>query len=101
MLKSYNWPGNVRELENTIHNSVLMAEEDVIKAEHLPLRIQGVRESGGKRGQMNLAEMLSDVERRTILRVLAEEGGNRTRAARRLGISRQTLITKIQAYGIK
>ena len=101
LLKSYNWPGNVRELENTIHNSVLMAEEDVIKAEHLPLRIQGVRESGGKRGQMNLAEMLSDVERRTILRVLAEEGGNRTRAARRLGISRQTLITKIQAYGIK
>lgn len=101
LLKSYNWPGNVRELENTIHNSVLMAEEDVIKPEHLPLRIQGVRESRGKRGQMNLAEMLSDVERRTILRVLGEEGGNRTRAARRLGISRQTLITKIEAYGIK
>ncbi|MCK4417144.1 MAG: sigma-54-dependent Fis family transcriptional regulator [Candidatus Latescibacteria bacterium] len=101
MLKSYNWPGNVRELENAVQHSMLMAEGTVIEPEHLPLKIQGVPESRGKKEQITLAEMLSEVERRTILRVLGEEGGNRTRAARRLGISRQTLITKIQAYEIK
>ncbi len=101
LLEGYSWPGNVRELENAVQQSMLMAEEAVIEPTHLPLKIQGVPETEPKREQITLAGLLGDVERRTIFRVLGEEGGNRTRAARRLGISRQTLITKIQVYGIK
>ncbi|MCL4202367.1 MAG: sigma-54 dependent transcriptional regulator [Pirellulaceae bacterium] len=90
------WPGNVRELRNAIQRACLLCRGDVILPEHLPPKIgqsaphaaASADESGGR---------LSQVERATILSTLEECGGNRTRAAKKLGISRRALIYKLQA----
>ncbi len=93
-LLSYSWPGNVRELRNAIQRACLLGRGDVILPEHLPpkvfaLRSQPPSELDGQR--------LSQVERATILATLEECNDNRTRAAEKLGISRRTLINKLQA----
>jgi DNA-binding NtrC family response regulator len=106
-LQIYDWPGNVRELENTLQHAMLMATGPYIKEEDLPPRVQGCPDEAvdmppiPEGEDLMLDEILKSVERRAIQRVLSEENGNRTRTARRLGISRQTLLTKIEAYGLE
>jgi len=93
-LLAYAWPGNVRELRNAIQRACLLSRGDVIMPDHLPPRIAGLA------GQVPAARgegRLSQVERATILATLAECGGNRTVAAKKLGISRRTLIYKLRA----
>jgi len=99
LLLGYDWPGNVRELENIIQNAMIMAEEGIITPDDLPERIRGAGRMVGK--EVGLKEAVEDVEKRLIQKVLREEGGNKTRAAKRLGISRQTLLNKMAAYGIE
>ncbi|RKY58888.1 MAG: sigma-54-dependent Fis family transcriptional regulator [Candidatus Latescibacterota bacterium] len=99
LLLGYDWPGNVRELENIIQNAMIMAEEGIITPDDLPERIRGAGRMVGK--DVGLKEAVEDVEKRLIQKVLREEGGNKTRAAKRLGISRQTLLNKMAAYGIE
>ncbi len=102
-LKARAWPGNVRELENTIERSVLLSSGSVLTKEHL-LLCNGV---GGKDvPKAAISERTSfdgitikDVERDLIRKTLEETGGNRTKAARRLGISIRTLRNKLKEYG--
>jgi DNA-binding NtrC family response regulator len=94
-LLAYAWSGNVRELRNAVQRACLLCRGDVIVPEHLPPKIaalaSGVPESHADR------DRLSQVERATILATLAETGGNRTQAAKKLGISRRALIYKLRA----
>ena len=101
LLRDCDWPGNVRELENTLQHAVLMADEGYIKKEDLPPRVRGASDDLAGGEEPSLGKILENVERRTIRRVLHEEHGNRTRTAQRLRISRQTLLTKIEAYGLR
>jgi len=91
-LRQYYWPGNVRELENVVQRLVLMSEEEVIDVFDLPtlMRFSALPETG-------LNRTLSDVEHDYIRNVLASVGGNRTRAAKILGIDRKTLREKLKA----
>jgi two-component system, NtrC family, response regulator AtoC len=105
LLRGYAWPGNVRELRNVIERSVLLESEDEILPEHLPLEIVGAGGSGAKVIQTRMhAEgsipTLADVERMAIQLALEQTGGNKTLAAKKLGISRQTLRTKLKEYRI-
>jgi len=90
-LQLYPWPGNVRELENVVQRLVLMAEGDTIDAPDLPalMRFSAARRSSGPR-------TLADVQTEHIRRVLAEVGGNKSRAAAILGIDRKTLREKLR-----
>ena len=92
-LLAYDWPGNVRELRNAIQRACLLCRGDVVLPEHLPTKVQSLKSEGDapSRGR------LSQVERATILATLQECGGNRTQAARKLGISRRGLIYKLRA----
>lgn len=94
-LLAHPWPGNVRELRNAIQRACLLCRGDVILPEHLPPKLAAlaaaVHEDEVFRGR------LSQVERATILATLQECGGNRTQAAKKLGISRRALIYKLQA----
>uniref|UniRef100_A0A832MK90 Sigma-54-dependent Fis family transcriptional regulator n=1 Tax=Eiseniibacteriota bacterium TaxID=2212470 RepID=A0A832MK90_UNCEI len=99
-LAAYRWPGNVRELRNVIERVLLLeAEGDEIRAEHLPPEV-----TGGRRGAAASADPfppgvvrpLAEVERLAIAHALEVCGGNKTRAAQQLGISRQTLRTKLK-----
>lgn len=90
-LRSYNWPGNVRELENVIQRLVVMTDGDVIEVPDLPtlMRFSALRERG-------LTRTLADVEAEYISNVLSSVNGNKTLAARILGIDRKTLREKLR-----
>jgi DNA-binding NtrC family response regulator len=96
-LLAYSWPGNVRELENSIRAAVAMSSSRTLEASHLPLRI---RESHQGRGTDSARVDLDALERTHIERVLRETGGNRSEAARQLGIDRVTLYRKMKRYEV-
>jgi len=101
LLMRYDWPGNVRELENIIERAVIMSRGEVITPLEFPNDIQELDEEL-KDSQINLTpgRSLKEVEKEMILRTLEETGGNRTHAARILGITRRTLQLRLKDYGI-
>jgi len=91
------WPGNVREMRNVLERAMILAQgSSVIGVEHLPADLR--RGSGADR--RHVPQALAEVERHHIERTLRAHGGNRTRAAQELGISRATLINKIKTYAL-
>ena len=94
-LLASTWPGNVRELRNAIQRACLLCRGDVIMPEHLPPKIAAA--ASGAMTELTERGRLSQVERATILATLEECGGNRTQAAKKLGISRRALIYKLRA----
>jgi transcriptional regulator with PAS, ATPase and Fis domain len=87
-LKGYTWPGNVRELRNAIERAVLLCET-TIEVEHLPT----TRDSRPSSGDLRAGVV--EYERQRIVEALAECNGNQTKAAKLLGISRRTLIERL------
>jgi DNA-binding NtrC family response regulator len=98
-LLSHSWPGNVRELRNAIQLACLVCRGDVILPEHLPPKIANHVPKPDR--QDPKAGQLSQIERATILATLEECNGNRTQAAKKLGISRRGLIYKLRAIEAK
>jgi len=94
LLMSYNWPGNVRELENAIARACALTTNEQITNEDLDLEIDTRTYSG-------LKDEVSHTEKEYILKVLEEVGGNRTKAAQKIGISRRTLQYKLKKLGIE
>jgi DNA-binding NtrC family response regulator len=102
-LLTYSWPGNVRELRNVLERALVLAGgADEIRPEHLPAALIGRRVASGSavRGTPELLPM-AEIERRHIEHTLAALDGNRTLAAKTLGISRATLHTKIRQLGLE
>jgi DNA-binding NtrC family response regulator len=88
--RAYHWPGNVRELRNVLERAVILHEgTGPIEPAHLP-PLSGPAAAGGG--------SLTDIEREHILRVLEHHGGNQTKAAKALGISRNTLWERLRQY---
>jgi two-component system response regulator HydG len=101
LLMRHTWPGNVRELENVVERAVIMARGDMISPDDLPDTIRELDKEVEKvRIDLTTGKSLKEVEREMILRTLEEMGGNRTRAADILGISRRTLQLKLKEYGV-
>ncbi len=101
LLMRYDWPGNVRELENVVERAVIMARGDMITPLEFPDVLQDLdEEAKASPLALTAGRSLKEVEKVMILRTLEETGGNRTHAARSLGISRRTLQLKLKEYGI-
>jgi two-component system response regulator AtoC len=108
-LSRQTWSGNVRALKNVIEQAAIMSEGPVIAAKDLPFGPPPPPEGGIvidiPEERMDLKKVLKEVteqaERIVIGRTLDQNGGNRTRAAEKLGISRRALISKIQTYGLE
>jgi len=101
-LLGYAWPGNIREMRNVLERALIVSRgASQLGPEHLPAEL-GRRPAGGAGGETERAQpaSLQDVERQHIERTLRRHGGNRTRAAEELGISRATLINKIKAFAL-
>jgi DNA-binding NtrC family response regulator len=96
-LLAYSWPGNVRELENGMRAAVALGHGKTLEASDLPLR---VREAHKTRSSEPPTVDLDALERAHIERVLRETGGNRSEAARQLGIDRVTLYRKMKRYEV-
>ncbi|HEY2745471.1 MAG TPA: sigma-54 dependent transcriptional regulator [Polyangia bacterium] len=99
ILLAYPWPGNVRELENVVERAVALAEGDQIGPDDLPPQVRERRSSDVLAGALARGLTLAELEREYINRVLQAEGGNKTRAAQRLGLDRKTLYRKLEEYG--
>lgn len=98
-LAHHAWPGNVRELRQVIERAFVLAPHGVIEKDHLGLALHGAR--GGKQPLSGaLVEDLSNLERQSLIDALAAHAGNRTHAARALGISRRALHYKLHKYGL-
>lgn len=110
LLRAWDWPGNVRELENCIERAALLANDDVIRSEHLPATLRGAESSGGEPRSdtpqfeipagAKLDEALELVERRILEGALAQHKGNRAAAARALGISERRIGLRVRKHGL-
>ncbi len=102
LLMRYDWPGNVRELENVTERSVIMARGDLITPDEFPETLRSL-DPDLKKTSVDLSpgRSLKAVEKEMILRTLEDTNGNRTHAAKILGISRRTLQLKLKDYGIR
>jgi DNA-binding NtrC family response regulator len=97
-LQEYAWPGNIRELRNVLERALLLTDHARIEPHDLVFEASAPAQAGaGTPGDTTLAEL----ERKHILRILGEEGGNVPRAAQRLGVPRSTLYQRVKTYGIK
>jgi DNA-binding NtrC family response regulator len=109
-LLGYGWPGNVRELENVVERAVALVEGPLVRVDDLPPLASTSRDRRATDAQAPEGEAdalttalargltLAELERDYIMRVLAAEGGNKTRAAQRLGLDRKTLYRKLEEY---
>ncbi len=106
LLRSYTWPGNIRELRNVVERAVVLSNRDVITAEQLPVeKIRGTytRSATTQRigTMMHRADTANnDDERTRILRALEQAEGNQSKAASLLGVSRRTLINRLEQYNL-
>jgi DNA-binding NtrC family response regulator len=107
LLRAYRWPGNVRELRNAIERAAVLCPGDVILPEHLPPALTKLGEPERLRAAPapsgandDLLTEIKLVERARIIEALDRCGGNQSKAARLLGISRSTLVTRIEEFGL-
>ena len=99
VLNRYPWPGNVRELEHSIERGVILMRGDYLDIAALPLVIQRWAGMNAPR-EVEEPATLKEAEKILILKTLEETGGNRSEAARRLQITRKTLLNKLKSYNI-
>ena len=109
LLNAYGWPGNVRELENAIERAVAVAKGNVVLPSDLPPEVGGGagtaaarggrRRQAGEGGIIDDRPTLAELERRYIQLVLPESGGNKKKAAEKLGIDRRTLYRALERDG--
>jgi DNA-binding NtrC family response regulator len=99
----HDWPGNVRELENTVERMAILSPDDTIAPVHLPPRVQqagampqGVTKPSLPEEGIDLQDALDAIEERLIAEALRRADGNKTLAARLLGLNRTTLIEKLK-----
>jgi DNA-binding NtrC family response regulator len=100
LLMNYNWPGNVRELRTAMEHAVVLCRGEKISARDLPPSLRGGRPD---ETQLSPQKTLTvkDAERQLIVRALKETDGNRTLAAKQIGMSRRTFHRKLHAYHLE
>jgi len=103
MLMSYSWPGNIRELRNVVERAVILATGHPIQRKHLPLELcrAAARDTFTETFSPSMNLTLGELEREYILNTVKKCEGNNSLAAKRLGISRSTLIERLKRYAAK
>jgi DNA-binding NtrC family response regulator len=102
VLRAYAWPGNVRELQNVVERAVALADGPVIEVKDVPLDLMlpDVRHLVDDPASLPLREARERFDRQVILRVLERVRWNQSEAARLLGLHRNSLKTKLLAWGV-
>jgi two-component system response regulator AtoC len=112
IMRAYTWPGNVRELRNVVERAAVLCVGDTIAPEHLPPSLTNGREAERPSHPLappapestfapgDLQAEIRELERARITEVLAQHGGNQSEAARSLRISRGTLVSRLNQFGL-
>jgi len=106
LFEEYDWPGNVRNLENAIQSAMILAQDDVILREYLPLRIRGYPEVSQETNieeiglEHYIKQLSTKLEKECIISTMRKYNNNRTSTAEALKISRKTLFNKMTEYDI-
>ena len=106
-LQDYGWPGNVRELENAIQSAMIIAEDEIIRLEDLPLHIRGYPDITNEPQLMKagleegVRQFCIKFEKEIILKALEKCSNNKTNAAALLKVSRKTLFNKMKKYDME
>lgn len=107
-LTHYSWPGNIRELESVIYEAIVLSDSFFVEEKNLPMRLKGTEAE--KEGVLfesdrplneEIQSITEKVEKKLIKKALQEAGGNKTKAAQKLGISRKTLFNKMTQHNIQ
>ena len=102
-LGRYSFPGNVRELENILERALALSDSGVIEADELnltPTSLSSSDDGSPGDGELSLQDYLDRVEREKILNALEQTGGNKTAAARLLGVTFRSLRYRVERLGI-
>ncbi|MEA3312752.1 MAG: sigma-54 dependent transcriptional regulator [Caldisericota bacterium] len=110
LFMDYDWPGNVRELENAIARGVIITSAPLIMMDHLPpelaqkagekTSVTTITQKKSSNTVVPLPEAIAEIEKEMIVRAIKKASGNKTKAAKMLGISRKSLFNKIRGYKI-
>ena len=101
-LMNYAWPGNVRELRTAIEHAVVLTRGEKIGLRDLPPALRSAAPGGGAARLLAQPDLtVAQAEKQLIMRALKECGGNRTEAAKKLGMSRRTLHRKLRLYALE
>lgn len=106
-LESYHWPGNIRELKNILERATILADGTALRVEHLgflPTIILPQSTRGAARAPSvtsGTVEGIEDMEKRMVVEALQSCDGNKSRAAKKLRITRRVLYTKLRKYGLE
>ncbi len=100
LLNSFPWPGNVRELENAIERGIILMRGDQLTDKSLPISVQKFQQQTREstQGEAKQPASLFEAEKKMIIETLEQTEGNKSEAARRLGITRKTLQNKLNKY---
>ncbi len=103
LLMKYNWPGNVRELRTAIEHAVVLSRGEKISVRDLPASVRAATtgEPDPSRALSKGDLTVKEAEKQLIIRALKEANGNRTKAAKKIGMSRRTLHRKLHVYGLE
>jgi len=100
-MSRYHWPGNVRELKNLVERIMILHTKEVVEVEDLPKAVREGRPSEDFRGVVPVGEMtLEEMEKHAIGEALERSSHNQVRAAKMLGISRDTLRYRMKKFGL-
>ncbi|MGB5985203.1 MAG: sigma 54-interacting transcriptional regulator [Desulfobacterales bacterium] len=97
-LISYHWPGNVRELKSAFEYALVACNNALIRPEHLPHAVTGSKPNAGPAGQRTFNHQ--EIEKQELLEALENTGGNQSRAAELLGVTRVTVYNRMKRHGI-
>jgi Nif-specific regulatory protein len=101
MLNSYIWTGNIRELENSIERAMILSPDGVIHSYHLPEEIRKSVEGSIFKTTGTLSEVLDSVEKEMLVNALSQCKGNRSKAAKMLGITDRIMGLRVQKYHLE
>jgi DNA-binding NtrC family response regulator len=104
-MMNYEWPGNVRELRSAVERAVVFCRKDQISLKDLPPEVRGgFGQTGPGGGMLSVVDKqmtVQEAEKQLMIQALRDSDGNRTDAAKRLGMSRRTLHRKLHKYGLE
>jgi len=100
-LETFDWPGNVRQLRNCLENMVVMSDHSMLTMDDLPPNIASGNVAPTQERRTVLGSTIGDLEKTAMLQALDRCQGNRTQAAKSLGVSVRTLQRRLRSWGIE